>query len=66
MPLALSRFLSKLEINLWCLRIRMWRIILYIMCPICKKTSYRGREVPAVKLQYSFASDRNMLIAFLG
>lgn len=27
--------------------------------------SYKGREVPVVKLQYSFASDRNMLIAFL-
>lgn len=27
--------------------------------------SYKSREVPVVKLQYSFASDRNMLIAFL-
>lgn len=28
--------------------------------------SYKGREVPAIKLRYSFASDRNMLIGFLG
>lgn len=30
-----------------------------------KRHPCKGSEVPAVKLQHSFASDRNMLIAFL-
>lgn len=54
--------------SMWCLRMRVWRIIPYIIVPHMQKDilSYKGREVPAVRLLYSFASDRNMLIAFLG
>lgn len=54
--------------NTWYWRKRMWRVILYIIVPHMHKDSlsYKGREVPAIKLLYSFASDRNMLIAFLG
>lgn len=43
--------------------------ILYIIVPCMQKTSFLtkiGKKVQAVKFQCSFASDRKMLIAFLG
>lgn len=69
MSLTLPRFFfSKLEMSMWYLRMRMWRIILYIILHHMQNDIlfYRGREIPAFKCQYSFASGRYMLIAFLG
>lgn len=59
-PLTLSRFLFKSEMDMWFLRMRAWRVILYRIVSYMQKDmlSYKGRKVPVVKVQYSFTSDK--------
>lgn len=37
MPLALAKFPSKIEMNMWYLRVSAWRIILYVIVPYMQK-----------------------------